>query len=99
MTQFKDKSQKGGADASSVGLFTYPILQAADILLYQPEAVPVGEDQRQHLELTRDLAMRFNSRFGETFVIPKAEILKETAKIYDLQLPTCLLYTSPSPRD
>ncbi|MBT5847687.1 MAG: tryptophan--tRNA ligase, partial [Micrococcales bacterium] len=94
MTQFKDKSQKGGADASSVGLFTYPILQAADILLYQPEAVPVGEDQRQHLELTRDLAMRFNSRFGETFVIPKAEILKETAKIYDLQLPTAKMSKS-----
>ena len=87
MTQFKDKSQKGGADNSSVGLFTYPILQAADILLYQPKAVPVGEDQRQHLELTRDLAMRFNSRFGETFVIPEAVILKETAKIYDLQNP------------
>lgn len=94
MTQFKDKSQKGGADASSVGLFTYPILQAADILLYQPEAVPVGEDQRQHLELTRDLAMRFNSRFGETFVIPKAEILKETAKIYDLQVPTAKMSKS-----
>ena len=94
MTQFKDKSQKGGADASSVGLFTYPILQAADILLYQPEAVPVGEDQRQHLELTRDLAMRFNSRFGKTFVIPKAEILKETAKIYDLQLPTAKMSKS-----
>lgn len=87
MTQFKDKSQKGGADNSSVGLFTYPILQAADILLYQPKSVPVGEDQRQHLELTRDLAMRFNSRFGETFVVPQAQILKETAKIYDLQEP------------
>jgi tryptophanyl-tRNA synthetase len=87
MTQFKDKTQKGGSDSASVGLFTYPILQAADILLYQPKAVPVGEDQRQHLELTRDLAMRFNSRFGETFVIPEAVILKETAKIYDLQVP------------
>ena len=94
MTQFKDKSQKGGADNSSVGLFTYPILQAADILLYQPEAVPVGEDQRQHLELTRDLAMRFNSRFGETFTIPKAEILKETAKIYDLQNPSAKMSKS-----
>ena len=94
MTQFKDKSQKGGADNSSVGLFTYPILQAADILLYQPQSVPVGEDQRQHLELTRDLAMRFNSRFGETFVVPKAEILKETAKIYDLQLPTAKMSKS-----
>ena len=87
MTQFKDKTQKGGSESASVGLFTYPILQAADILLYQPKAVPVGEDQRQHLELTRDLAMRFNSRFGETFVIPEAVILKETAKIYDLQNP------------
>ena len=88
MTQYKDKTQKGGAENASVGLFTYPILQAADILLYQPKSVPVGEDQRQHLELTRDLAMRFNSRFGETFVIPEAHILKETAKIYDLQEPT-----------
>jgi tryptophanyl-tRNA synthetase len=87
MTQFKDKSQKSGSDSASVGLFTYPILQAADILLYQPKAVPVGEDQRQHLELTRDLATRFNSRFGDTFVIPEAVILKETAKIYDLQNP------------
>lgn len=94
MTQFKDKTQKGGVDNSSVGLFTYPILQAADILLYQPKAVPVGEDQRQHLELTRDLAMRFNSRFGETFVIPEAHILKETAKIYDLQQPTAKMSKS-----
>jgi tryptophanyl-tRNA synthetase len=87
MTQFKDKSQKSGSDSASVGLFTYPILQAADILLYQPKVVPVGEDQRQHLELTRDLATRFNSRFGDTFQIPEAVILKETAKIYDLQNP------------
>jgi len=94
MTQFKDKSQKGGAENSSVGLFTYPILQAADILLYQPESVPVGEDQRQHLELTRDLAIRFNSRFGDTFVVPKAEILKETAKIYDLQNPVAKMSKS-----
>ncbi|MEY3624991.1 MAG: tryptophan--tRNA ligase [Actinomycetota bacterium] len=94
MTQFKDKSQKGGADNSSVGLFTYPILQAADILLYQPKAVPVGEDQRQHLELTRDLATRFNSRFGQTFEIPEAHILKETAKIYDLQEPTAKMSKS-----
>ena len=94
MTQFKDKSQKGGAESSSVGLFTYPILQAADILLYQPKSVPVGEDQRQHLELTRDLAMRFNSRFGETFVVPEAHILKETAKIYDLQEPTAKMSKS-----
>ena len=94
MTQFKDKSQKAGADTASVGLFTYPILQAADILLYQPKAVPVGEDQRQHIELTRDLAMRFNSRFGDTFTIPEAVILKETAKIYDLQNPTAKMSKS-----
>ena len=94
MTQFKDKTQKGGVENSSVGLFTYPILQAADILLYQPKSVPVGEDQRQHLELTRDLAMRFNSRFGETFTVPEAHILKETAKIYDLQNPTAKMSKS-----
>jgi tryptophanyl-tRNA synthetase len=94
MTQFKDKSQKAGADSASVGLFTYPILQAADILLYQPKAVPVGEDQRQHIELTRDLALRFNSRFGNTFTIPEAVILKETAKIYDLQNPTAKMSKS-----
>ncbi len=86
MTQFKDKSQRGGADRSSVGLFTYPVLQAADILLYRPERVPVGEDQRQHLELSRDLAQRFNGRFGDTFVVPEPHILREVAKIYDLQL-------------
>ena len=94
MTQFKDKSQKAGSDSTSVGLFTYPILQAADILLYQPKAVPVGEDQRQHLELTRDLAERFNTRFGNTFTIPEAHILKETAKIYDLQNPTAKMSKS-----
>ncbi len=98
MTQFKDKSQKAGADAASVGLFTYPVLQAADILLYQPKVVPVGEDQRQHLELTRDLATRFNSRFGETFVIPEAVILKETAKIFDLQNPTAKMSKSGDPK-
>ena len=87
MTQFKDKSQKQGAELSSVGLFTYPILQAADILLYDAAVVPVGEDQRQHIELTRDLAQRFNQRFGQTFVVPEAKILQETAKIYDLQNP------------
>jgi len=87
MTQFKDKSAKQGADSASVGLFTYPILQAADILLYDATVVPVGEDQRQHIELTRDLAGRFNSRFGETFVVPEVQILKETAKVYDLQEP------------
>ena len=87
MTQFKDKSAKQGADSASVGLFTYPVLQAADILLYDATIVPVGEDQRQHIELTRDLGSRFNSRFGETFTIPEARILPETAKIYDLQNP------------
>ena len=88
MTQFKDKSQKSGADRTVVGLFTYPMLQAADILLYQPELVPVGEDQRQHIELTRDLAQRFNSRYGEVFTVPGAHILKSRAKIMDLQEPT-----------
>ena len=98
MTQFKDKSQKADSDSASVGLFTYPVLQAADILLYQPKKVPVGEDQRQHLELTRDLAMRFNSRFGETFTVPEAHILKETAKIYDLQNPTAKMSKSNEPK-
>jgi len=88
MTQFKDKSVKGGQDQSSVGLFTYPILMAADILLYQADKVPVGEDQRQHVELTRNLAQRFNHRFGETFTVPEPHIVKATAKIYDLQDPT-----------
>lgn len=87
MTQFKDKSAKGGLDVASVGLFTYPILQAADILLYDAVVVPVGEDQRQHIELTRDLAARFNSRFGDTLVVPEVRILRETAKIFDLQNP------------
>lgn len=87
MTQFKDKSAKDGADRATVGLFTYPILQAADILLYDAARVPVGEDQRQHLELTRDLAMRFNGRYGETFVVPEPHIVKATAKILDLQTP------------
>ena len=94
MTQFKDKSAKQGADSASVGLFTYPILQAADILLYDATVVPVGEDQRQHIELTRDLAGRFNSRFGETFVVPEVQILKETAKVYDLQEPTAKMSKS-----
>jgi tryptophanyl-tRNA synthetase len=98
MTQFKDKSQKAGSDTASVGLFTYPILQAADILLYQPKVVPVGEDQRQHLELTRDLAERFNSRFGKTFTVPEAHILKETAKIYDLQNPEAKMSKSNEPK-
>lgn len=97
MTQFKDKSAKGGADRSTVGLFTYPILQAADILIYQANGVPVGEDQRQHLELTRNLAQRFNSRFGETFVVPEPFIVKETAKIVDLQDPTAKMSKSSPP--
>ncbi len=88
MTQFKDKSAKQGTEATSVGLFTYPVLMAADILLYDAEVVPVGDDQRQHVELTRDLAERFNSRFGETFVVPQTLTLKESARIYDLQNPS-----------
>ncbi|WP_413758708.1 tryptophan--tRNA ligase [Streptomyces sp. MMBL 11-3] len=96
MTQFKDKSAKQGADRASVGLFTYPILQVADILLYQANEVPVGEDQRQHIELTRDLAERFNGRFGQTFTVPKPYILKETAKIFDLQDPTIKMSKSAS---
>ena len=87
MTQFKDKSQKQGSDNSTVGLFTYPILQAADILLYDATVVPVGEDQRQHIELTRNIAERFNQRFGETFVVPEVKIMDAAAKIYDLQNP------------
>lgn len=88
MTQFKDKAARQGADAASVGLFAYPTLMAADILLYNAVSVPVGDDQRQHVELTRDLANRFNTRFGQTFAMPEAMILKETARIYDLQNPT-----------
>ncbi len=87
MTQFKDKSTRQQLDRVTVGLFTYPVLQAADILLYGAEQVPVGEDQRQHIELTRDLAQRFNSTFGETLVVPEPHILKERAKILDLQQP------------
>ncbi|THJ67926.1 tryptophan--tRNA ligase [Arthrobacter echini] len=96
MTQFKDKAARQGTDSASVGLFTYPILQAADILLYQPDGVPVGEDQRQHVELSRDLAQRFNTRFGETFVLPRPFIQKESAKIYDLQNPTAKMSKSAS---
>jgi tryptophanyl-tRNA synthetase len=94
MTQFKDKSSRGGAERYSVGLFTYPLLQAADILLYQADRVPVGEDQRQHLELTRTLAQRFNSRYGETFTIPDAFIPQGTAKVLDLQDPTAKMSKS-----
>jgi tryptophanyl-tRNA synthetase len=94
MTQFKDKSQKSGADRTVVGLFSYPMLQAADILLYQADLVPIGEDQRQHIELTRDLAIRFNSRYGQTFNVPAAYILRSGAKINDLQEPTAKMSKS-----
>jgi tryptophanyl-tRNA synthetase len=87
MTQFKDKSARQLQDRVTVGLFTYPILQAADILLYHADQVPVGEDQRQHIELTRDLAQRFNATFGETLTVPEPHIVKATAKILDLQVP------------
>jgi len=96
MTQFKDKSAKGGLDSAGVGLFTYPMLMAADILLYHPDAVPVGDDQKQHVELARDLAQRFNHRFGETFRLPKALIRKDGARIYDLQSPTSKMSKSAS---
>lgn len=96
MIQFKDKSAKQGTDRVSVGLFAYPMLQAADILLYRPQYVPVGEDQRQHLELTRDLAQRFNSRFGKVFTPPEPFILKDAAKIYDLQEPGSKMSKSAS---
>lgn len=94
MTQFKDKSTKRGADRTSAGLFMYPMLMAADILLYSPQLVPVGEDQRQHLELTRNLAERFNTRFGETFVVPEGFIPEGLAKIYDLQEPSAKMSKS-----
>jgi tryptophanyl-tRNA synthetase len=94
MTQFKDRTAKGGSDTTKVGVFTYPMLMAADILLYQADLVPVGEDQRQHIELTRDLAERFNSRYGSTFNIPTGFILKQGAKIYDLQNPTAKMSKS-----
>jgi tryptophanyl-tRNA synthetase len=96
MVQFKDKSQKSGSDQASVGLFTYPILQAADIVLYQTDQVPVGEDQRQHLELTRDLAQRFNHRYGQTFVVPGPYIVRDVAKISDLQDPSIKMSKSAS---
>jgi tryptophanyl-tRNA synthetase len=88
MTQFKDKSGRHGAEGTTVGLFTYPVLMAADILLYDADQVPVGEDQRQHLELTRDLAGRFNSRYGQTFTVPEPHIVASTGKVHDLQDPT-----------
>jgi len=94
MTQFKDKAARGGADRASVGLFTYPVLMAADILIYQADQVPVGEDQRQHLELTRNLAQRFNARYGDTFTVPEPYIVKEVAKVYDLTEPTAKMSKS-----
>jgi tryptophanyl-tRNA synthetase len=96
MIQFKDKAAKAGSDQASVGLFTYPVLQAADILLYATDQVPVGEDQRQHLELTRDLAQRFNHRFGATFVVPGPYILGDVAKITDLVEPAAKMSKSSS---
>jgi tryptophanyl-tRNA synthetase len=96
MIQFKDKAARAGSDQASVGLFTYPVLQAADILLYATDQVPVGEDQRQHLELTRDLAQRFNHRFGATFVVPGPYILTDVAKITDLTEPTAKMSKSSS---
>jgi len=96
MTQFKDKSARQGAEGTTVGLFTYPVLMAADILLYDADRVPVGEDQRQHLELTRVLAERLNSRYGELVTVPQAEIVRATAKIYDLQEPTAKMSKSAS---
>ncbi|MDN5726149.1 MAG: tryptophan--tRNA ligase [Propionibacteriales bacterium] len=98
MTQFKDKSARHGSDAANVGLFNYPILMAADILLYNADRVPVGEDQRQHLELTRDLAQRFNARYSPTFTVPEPHIVRSVGKIMDLQDPTAKMSkTSSSP--
>lgn len=94
MTQFKDKSAKQGGDNTTSGLYAYPMLMAADILLYRPHLVPVGEDQRQHLELTRNLAERFNSRYKKTFVVPEGFIPEGAAKIYDLQNPTAKMSKS-----
>jgi tryptophanyl-tRNA synthetase len=96
MTQFKDKSLRQGADSTTVGLFTYPVLQAADVLAYDTDLVPVGEDQRQHLELARDVAQRFNARFPGTFVVPDVLIPKATATIYDLADPTSKMSKSAS---
>lgn len=98
MTQFKDKSAKRGEAGTNVGLFTYPVLMAADILLYDANSVPVGEDQRQHLELTRDLAQRINARYGPTVTVPEPYIVKETAKIFDLQDPTSKMSKTGSPQ-
>lgn len=87
MTQFKDKTQKEGKEGSAVGLFDYPVLMAADILLYDTEVVPVGEDQKQHVELARDLAKRFNQKFGETFIVPEVHIKKEGMRVMGLDNP------------
>src|SRR3954463_7970300 len=98
MTQFKDKSQRGGAESASVGLYDYPVLQAADILLYKAHLVPVGEDQRQHLELSRTLARRFNGLYGETFVVPEPMILETGARVMALDEPTAKMSkSSPMP--
>jgi tryptophanyl-tRNA synthetase len=97
MTAYKSKSE--GRDSVSVGLFDYPVLQAADVLLYRAERVPVGEDQRQHLELMRDIAQRFNQRFGETFPLPQAAIAKTASRILDLQDPSSMMSTSRSSED
>jgi tryptophanyl-tRNA synthetase len=98
MTQFKDKAQKGGADSASVGLYDYPVLQAADVLLYNAHLVPVGEDQRQHLELMRTLARRFNGLYGETFVVPEPMILDVGARVMALDDPTSKMSKSaPTP--
>lgn len=94
MTQFKDKSTREGADRATVGLFTYPVLQAADILIYLSDLVPVGEDQRQHLELTRDLAQRFNSTYGETLIPPRTLTLREGSKVLDLSDPSAKMSKS-----
>jgi tryptophanyl-tRNA synthetase len=93
MTQYKDKT-KGGEESARVGLFTYPVLQAADILLYDADRVPVGDDQRQHLELCRDVAARFNHRYGDTFVVPEATVPKAGARVMDLQDPTAKMSKS-----
>ena len=94
MTQFKDKSTRQGSDSTTVGLFTYPVLQAADVLAYDSDLVPVGEDQRQHLELARDVAERFNTRFGETFTIPEAQYPEVGARVMDLQNPEMKMSTT-----
>ncbi|MDT5172790.1 MAG: tryptophanyl-tRNA synthetase [Mycobacterium sp.] len=96
MTQFKDKSTRQGNDSTTLGLFTYPVLQVADVLAYDTDQVPIGEDQRQHLELARDVAQRFNSRFPDTFVVPDVLISKFTGKIYDLADPTSKMSKSAS---